>query len=67
VRTVVGSKVTEFAFNATGQRVSIWNGTTHAQLQGQYYWGRKPVAYYANGSAQFQHQDWLGTERMRTK
>jgi RHS repeat-associated protein len=24
------------------------------------------VAYYANGAAHFEHQDWLGTERMRT-
>ena len=24
------------------------------------------MAYYANGAAHFEHQDWLGTERMRT-
>jgi len=66
VQTVVGSTKTEFVYNANGQRVSIWNGSTNTQLRGQYYWGTKPVAFYANGAAHFQHQDWLGTERLRT-
>ena len=42
------------------------NGTTQAQIQGQYYWGSRPVAFYTNGATHFQHQDWLGTERVRT-
>jgi RHS repeat-associated protein len=66
VQTVTSSGTTEFVFNANGQRVSTWNGTTNAQIQGEYYWGSKPVAFYKNGQAHFQHQDWLGTERMRT-
>jgi RHS repeat-associated protein len=66
VRTVVGGNATEFVYNAAGQRASIWDGSTHAQKQGQYYWGGKPVAYYSGGSTHFQHQDWVGTERMRT-
>jgi RHS repeat-associated protein len=60
----VGGVATNYVFNAAGQRVSEWSGTL--QLQGKYYWGGKPVAYYANGAAHFEHQDWLGTERMRT-
>ena len=35
-------------------------------IQGQYYWGGKPVAFHKSYVAHFQHQDWLGTERMRT-
>ena len=66
MQTVVGGTVTEFLFNASGQRASVWNGTTHAVLRGQYYWGSKSVAYYANSSIHFQHQDWLGTERKHT-
>jgi RHS repeat-associated protein len=67
VRTVVGTTAMEFVFNANGQRVSLWNGSTKAQIRGQYYWGGTPVAYYLPGGAvQFQHQDWLGTERLRT-
>jgi RHS repeat-associated protein len=66
VRVTAGSTVTECVFNAAGQRVSEWNGTTRAQLKGKYYWSGRPVAYYANGATHFEHQDWLGTERMRT-
>jgi RHS repeat-associated protein len=71
VRTAVGSTAIELIFNASGQRVSTWNGTTRVQLQGQYYWGAKPVAFYTtvnqgSAAAHFQHQDWQGTERMRT-
>jgi RHS repeat-associated protein len=71
VRTVASGATTEFVFNANGQRVSEWNGTTHLQLKGKYYWGGKPVAYYTTASsgsagAHFEHTDWLGTERLRT-
>lgn len=66
VQTVVGSTKTEFVYNVNGRRVSIWNGTSNTQIQGQYYWGSKPVAFYKNGQVHFQHQDWLGTERIRT-
>ncbi len=64
--TVTSSGTTEFVFNAAGQRVSEWNGTTNVQLKGHYYWGGKPVAFYTPSGVHFQHQDWLGTERLRT-
>lgn len=67
VQVIAGGTTTEYVFNLNGQRVSEWNGTTHAQLKGKYYWGMLPVAYYNPGGAvYFEHQDWLGTERMRT-
>ena len=66
VRTVVGSTARDFLFNVAGQRVTVWDGTTHALVEGQYYWGGKPLAYYDGTQVHFQHQDWLGTERMRT-
>jgi len=72
VRTVVGSSTTEFVFNAAGQRVSTWNGSTRTELLGKYYWGNTPAAFYTTASnpvgaaAHFEHQDWLGTERIRT-
>ncbi|MGA2890644.1 MAG: RHS repeat-associated core domain-containing protein [Terracidiphilus sp.] len=65
VRTVVASSVTEFVFNKNGQRVSTWAPGLY-QLAGQTYWGAKPVEFYAAGVATYQHQDWLGTERLRT-
>ena len=67
VKTVASGTATEFVFNTMGQRVSEWNGSTHVQLKGKYYWGSRPVAYYTPGGAvHFEHQDWLGTERKRT-
>jgi RHS repeat-associated protein len=65
VRTVVRSAVTEFVFNQNGQRVSTWK-PGYYQLAGQTYWGAKPVEFYAASVANYQHQDWLGTERLRT-
>jgi RHS repeat-associated protein len=33
----------------------------------EHYWGSTPIAFYYNdGSLHFQHQDWKGTERVRT-
>ncbi|MGD0733375.1 MAG: RHS repeat-associated core domain-containing protein [Terracidiphilus sp.] len=68
VRATVGSTITEFLFDASGRRVSEWNGSTHTELNGRYYWRGKPIAFYttASSAVQFEHQDWLGTERMRT-
>ncbi|HEU5400120.1 MAG TPA: RHS repeat-associated core domain-containing protein [Terriglobales bacterium] len=66
VRVDQGSTATEYVFNASGQRVSMWDGHTLAQIQGQYYWGSMPVAFYSGGSLHFQHQDWEGMERVRT-
>ncbi len=65
VRTVVDSQVTEFVFNQSGQRVSTWKPGFY-QLAGQSYWGAKPVEFYVASVANYQHQDWLGTERLRT-
>jgi RHS repeat-associated protein len=66
VRIDQGSTAREFVFNMNGQRTSIWDGNSGSQLQGQVYWGGLPVEFYSGGAAHFQHQDWLGTERMRT-
>lgn len=56
----------EYIFDLNGKRVSIWDGSDRHLISGQYYWGSKPVAFYANAQTHFQHQDWLGTERLRT-
>jgi RHS repeat-associated protein len=36
------------------------------QIQEEYYVGNQRVAYYASSALHFQHQDWEGTERLRT-
>ena len=74
VQTKANGATTEFVFNINGQRVSEWNwnGTTASLNEGQYYWGSKPVAFYTTSysndgaTVHYQHQDWLGTERIRT-
>lgn len=69
IATNEGGTAKEFVFNPMGQRISIWQpiqGALGTQIQGQTYWGATPVEFYQNGQAHYQHQDWLGTERMRT-
>jgi RHS repeat-associated protein len=66
VRADQGSTSREYVYNLSGQRTSIWDGNTRAQLQGQYYWGSRPIAFYSGGNLHFQHQDELGTERVQT-
>ena len=65
VRVDTGSSYQEYDFNLAGQRVSTWTGPT-TNVQGQYYAGGRVVAYYSDGATHFQHQDWLGTTRLRT-
>ena len=55
----------EFVFNLNGQRVSYWDPVA-GEIQAQTYWGSTPVEFNEAGTAHFQHQDWLGTERVRT-
>ena len=67
VSETVGGTTTQFAYNVAGQRLSIWNTASPAgELQEEYYVGSQRVAYFANNMLHFQHQDWTGTERMRT-
>jgi RHS repeat-associated protein len=77
VETTLGTSGTPtvFLYNLAGKRVSEWQNNGLAGLgflKGHYYLGSRPVAYYtvANLTTMptltFEHQDWLGTERMRT-
>jgi RHS repeat-associated protein len=65
-KPIFSGHTTISVFNQNGQRVSTWQGSTTTPLRGQYYCGSKPVVYYSGGSTHFQHQDWLGTERVCT-
>lgn len=45
----------------------MWDADSGAQFEADYNWGGSPVAfYYNNNKTHFPHQDWVGTERMRT-
>ncbi len=56
----------EFVFDTMGRRVSTWYAATHAFDESNAYsdWG--PISVRLGGQTQFEHQNWLGTERVRT-
>ena len=55
------------SINLAGQHTSSFDVINHWENEGWAYWGAAPVSFYAGGITQFDHQDWLGTERMRTR
>ncbi|MBS1799667.1 MAG: RHS repeat protein [Acidobacteria bacterium] len=65
VRTVENGTTTVYAYNVSGQRVASFDGSGNP-ISNQVYSGSTPVAFYQGGTIHYQHQDWLGTERVRT-
>jgi hypothetical protein len=62
-----GGATTEYVFDYNGRRVSSWAEPSNAGNEGRIYWDGLPLAYRADdGTTYFQHEDYLGTERMRT-
>ena len=61
------SETWECSINLAGQHTSSFDVINHWENEGWAYWGAAPVSFYAGGITQFDHQDWLGTERMRTR
>ena len=49
------------------QRVAYWDVTHGWEIAAYTYWGSTPVEFDEAGYAQYEHQDWLGTERLRTR
>ncbi len=61
------SGVTEYTFDYAGRRISSWLASNNFGIEGRIYWDGMPIAFHAaNNYTYFQHQDWMGTERMRT-
>jgi len=56
----------EFVYNPAGQHTSSFNAANHAVSADWIFWGGSQFAVYSNNQTLFDHQDWLGTERMRT-
>jgi RHS repeat-associated protein len=65
VQTVVNGVSTLYAYNLNGQRVASFDGSGNL-ISNQVYAGSTPIAFYQGGQIHYQHQDWLGTERVRT-
>lgn len=61
------SGTNEYLFDPFGRRVSTWLTSQNVGTEGRIYYGNKQIAFRAQtGSTVFEHQNFLGTERMRT-
>ena len=67
VSAATTSSTNEFVYDPQGHRMSTWNAANNVGTDGRIYWGDQQIAFLsADASTYFDHQDWLGTERMRT-
>jgi RHS repeat-associated protein len=67
VRTVTSAGTNEYLFDAQGRRTSTWLPSASYGTEGRVYWGNKQIAFRAqNGQTFYEHQSYLGTERLRT-
>jgi RHS repeat-associated protein len=61
------SGTTEYIYDYAGRRISSWLSPNNYGNEGRIYWDGQQIGYRsADGTTYFDHQDTLGTERMRT-
>jgi hypothetical protein len=54
-------------FDAAGKRISTWVASSNFGREGRIYWGNQQLGFRSSdGTTYFDHQDWPGTERVRT-
>ena len=56
----------EFTYDYAGRRISGWLPSSNYGDQGRIYWDNQQIAFRAGDGTNFDHQDTLGMERMRT-
>lgn len=67
IRSQSANGTFEYIYDYAGRRISTWDPSTTNAIEGRIYWGNRLLAYRAwEGPTYFDHQDYLGTERMRT-
>jgi RHS repeat-associated protein len=67
VRTQTAGSTNEYLFDYAGRRTSTWQVSNNFGDEGRIYWDGKQIAFRSiDGTTYFDHQDTLGTERMRT-
>jgi RHS repeat-associated protein len=67
VRVQTASSTNEYLFNYAGQRTSTWQVSNNDGDEGRIYWDGQQIAFRSiDGTTYFDHQNWMGTERMRT-
>jgi RHS repeat-associated protein len=67
IHVQTASATNEYVYDPMGRRVSTWLSPNNYGSEGRIYWGGQQIAYRSvDGTTYFDHQDMLGTERMRT-
>jgi RHS repeat-associated protein len=67
VHVQTASATTEYTYDYAGRRISSWLSPNNTGNEGRIYWGGQQLAFRSSdGTTYFDHQDTLGTERMRT-
>jgi len=67
VESDINGSIIEYTYDYAGRRVSSWIEPSNAGNEGRIYWGNAEVAFRATtGYTFYEHQDWLGTTRVRT-
>jgi hypothetical protein len=67
IHVQTASATTEFIYDYAGRRVSSWLSPNNTGNEGRIYWDGQQFAYRStDGTTYFDHQDVLGTERMRS-
>jgi RHS repeat-associated protein len=67
VRVQTASSTNEYLFDYAGRRTSTWQVSNNAGDEGRIYWDGVQIAFRSiDGTTYFDHQNWLGTERLRT-
>jgi RHS repeat-associated protein len=56
----------EFVWDVFGRRVSNWSASTHGFAESNAYTDGSPIAIRSGGQRQYEAQNWLGSERLRT-
>jgi RHS repeat-associated protein len=67
VHVQTSSGTTEYTYDYAGRRISSWLSPNNTGNEGRIYWDGQQFGYRSSdGTTYFDHQDTLGTERMRT-
>ena len=68
VRSETGGAVYEYIFDQWGKRLGVQNGSTGSAMEVSLYWpnGGPVLGFDWGWATHFQHQDFTGTERLRT-
>jgi RHS repeat-associated protein len=66
VHVQTASAITEYIYDYAGRRVSGWLSPNNYGNQGRIYWDGQQIGFRSSDGTNFDHQDILGTERLRT-